>query len=220
MRCALLASSTEFGRLHGTFAVNMVCSFQPPNLQLCSTHVYSDCCDLEMHTHLVAVFWCHLERLHVEHRPVPEAATSRWFIRALTMRVHVAQGAEFQRSAFITKELKADPGPSAAMPAADQELADFKAKPPMVSVLMSSPPVNSMLAFCFHSPFCSGPRVLLICQLLCVQVPDVSTVTGAHVPEAVNAPAGVDVGVKVGADEVHMSRWCDGITPLVCIVVG
>ena len=33
-------------------------------------------------------------------------------------------------------------------------------------------------------------------------VPDEATVTGAHVPEAHNAPAGVDIGVKVGADEV------------------
>ncbi len=34
-------------------------------------------------------------------------------------------------------------------------------------------------------------------------VPDEATVTGAHVPVADNAPAGVDVGTKIGADEVR-----------------
>ena len=33
-------------------------------------------------------------------------------------------------------------------------------------------------------------------------VPDEATVTGAHVPVAAGAPAGVDIGVRIGADEV------------------
>jgi hypothetical protein len=48
------------------------------------------------------------------------------------------QGAEVQRTAFITKELKPDSRPSAAALAADAENADFKAKPPMVSFALSA----------------------------------------------------------------------------------
>ena len=42
-----------------------------------------------------------------------------------------------QRTAFITKELEPDSKPSAAALAAEAENADFKAKPPMVGLLLS-----------------------------------------------------------------------------------
>jgi len=35
-------------------------------------------------------------------------------------------------------------------------------------------------------------------------IPDEATVTGAHVPVAAGAPAGVDIGVKIGADEAYL----------------
>lgn len=54
------------------------------------------------------------------------------------------QGAEVQRTAFITKELEPDSKPSAAALAADAENADFKAKPPMVS----SPPFVCAVTRC------------------------------------------------------------------------
>ncbi len=37
-------------------------------------------------------------------------------------------------------------------------------------------------------------------------VPDEATVKGAHVPVAPDAPAGIDIGVKIGADEVPLAK--------------
>lgn len=40
-------------------------------------------------------------------------------------------------------------------------------------------------------------------------IPDKATVQGAHVPVADGAPAGVDIGVKIEADEVRNGTFVD-----------
>ena len=144
-----------------------------------------------------------------------------------------------QKPPAVTSSNPATPPATDAAPAAGEDGAGFVAKPPMVGclrpcsledmwhVVRKGSQLSNMgiLWQCTLALPASNQRSVSCCDcvtthsalLLVLQVPDEATVTGAHVPVAPNAPAGVEIGKTIGADEVRDLLLWQCRADLVCI---